>query len=52
MSIRLSVFIPAYNEEANIEATVRELRTALHSRSLDYEIIVVMMAVPTARDRS
>jgi dolichol-phosphate mannosyltransferase len=41
MSIRLSVFIPAYNEEANIEATVRELRTALHSRSLDYEIIVV-----------
>lgn len=41
MSTRLSVFIPAYNEEANIEATVCELRTALHSQSLDYEIIIV-----------
>jgi glycosyltransferase involved in cell wall biosynthesis len=38
---RISVFIPAYNEEANIEATVQELRTALNSRSLEYEIIIV-----------
>jgi dolichol-phosphate mannosyltransferase len=41
MSNRISVFIPAYNEEANITDTVQELRTALHSRSLEYEIIVV-----------
>ena len=41
MSNRISVFIPAYNEEANITATVDELRAALHSRSLDFEIIIV-----------
>ena len=41
MNKRLSVFIPAYNEEGNIEATVFELRTALHVLPLEYEIIIV-----------
>jgi glycosyltransferase involved in cell wall biosynthesis len=41
MSNQLSVFIPAYNEEGNIAATVRELMSALHARAVDYEIIIV-----------
>jgi dolichol-phosphate mannosyltransferase len=41
MKKRLSVFIPAFNEEGNIEATVLELRTALHVLPLEYEIIIV-----------
>lgn len=41
MSNRLSVFIPAYNEEGNIEATVGELSSALQSLAIDYEIIIV-----------
>jgi glycosyltransferase involved in cell wall biosynthesis len=41
MSNRLSVFIPAFNEEGNIEATVHELRTALQAQAIDYEIIIV-----------
>jgi glycosyltransferase involved in cell wall biosynthesis len=39
--MRLSVFIPAYNEEGNLEATVRELVSALHARAIEYEIILV-----------
>jgi glycosyltransferase involved in cell wall biosynthesis len=41
MKKRVSVFIPAYNEEGNIEPTIFELRTALHALHLEYEIIVV-----------
>jgi glycosyltransferase involved in cell wall biosynthesis len=42
MNKRLSIFIPAYNEEANLLPTVRELCAALERTSLDdYEIIVV-----------
>jgi glycosyltransferase involved in cell wall biosynthesis len=41
VSDRLSVFIPAYNEEGNIEATVRELSLALAKRAVEYEIIIV-----------
>jgi glycosyltransferase involved in cell wall biosynthesis len=41
MNTRLSVFIPAYNEEGNIEGTVHELGAALQARNLDYEIIIV-----------
>lgn len=41
MSCRISVFIPAYNEQDNIEATVNELRTAIRTRGLEYEIIIV-----------
>jgi glycosyltransferase involved in cell wall biosynthesis len=41
MDKRLSVFIPAYNEEGNIEATISELRSALHALRLEYEIIIV-----------
>jgi dolichol-phosphate mannosyltransferase len=38
----LSVFIPAYQEEGNIEATVCELRAALQGQeALTYEIIIV-----------
>ena len=41
-SVHLSVFIPAYNEEQNLEPTVHELRLALQKISLaDYEIIVI-----------
>ena len=42
MAHRLSVFIPAYNEEANLEVTIHELETALHAQlDLSYEIIIV-----------
>ena len=42
MTKRLSIFIPAYNEEGNLEATIQELRIALDRTSLvDFEIIVV-----------
>ena len=42
MNRQLSVFIPAYDEEGNIEDTVRELRTALDAQvDLTYEIIIV-----------
>lgn len=42
MNSRLSVFIPAYNEEGNLEATVQELRIALLSQAdLTYEIVIV-----------
>jgi dolichol-phosphate mannosyltransferase len=38
---RISVVMPAYNEEAVIEATVTTLATALDAEKLDYEIRVV-----------
>lgn len=38
---RLSVFIPAFNEEGNIADTVNELRSALATKAIDYEIIIV-----------
>jgi len=42
MTKRLSIFIPAYNEEGNLEATIRELWTSLERTPLaDYEIIIV-----------
>lgn len=39
--IDLSVVIPAYNEEASIEATVREVTAYLSSLGLSHEIVVV-----------
>jgi glycosyltransferase involved in cell wall biosynthesis len=41
MNNRLSIVVPAYNEEGNLEDTLAELRTALQSRHIDYEIIIV-----------
>src|SRR5690348_5646290 len=41
MSRRISIFIPAYNEEGNIAATVHELQAALSDESLECEIIIV-----------
>jgi len=37
----LSVVIPAYNEEGNLEATVREVAAAAAPRFEDYEIVVI-----------
>ena len=37
----LSVVLPAYNEEANIERVVRECRDYLEGTGLDYELVVV-----------
>ncbi|MCX8072063.1 MAG: glycosyltransferase family 2 protein [Candidatus Binatia bacterium] len=37
----LSVVLPAYNEEANIERVTREVASYLDTTPLDYEIIVV-----------
>src|SRR3989344_7694178 len=37
----LSVVIPAYNEEKNIEKTVRSVFNYLMSRNIEHEIIVV-----------
>lgn len=39
--LSLSVFFPAYNEEANIEATVRKADEVLRALTPTYEIIVV-----------
>lgn len=38
---KLSVVIPAYNEEANIEKTVRAFYEELHTECIDHEILVV-----------
>jgi len=40
-SVQLSIIVPAFNEAANIEATVNRLRTYLESEPLSWEIIVV-----------
>lgn len=37
----LSVIIPAYNEESNIEATIQEIINSISGLTDDYEIIVV-----------
>ena len=41
LTAMLSFIIPAYNEEALIEATVKQLRVAAEAIGRDYEIIVV-----------
>ena len=38
---KVSVVVPAYNEEKNIEKTVRDLLKGLNYMSYDYELIVV-----------
>jgi glycosyltransferase involved in cell wall biosynthesis len=37
----LSVVLPAFNEEANVEGVVRQVASALEASGLDYEIVVV-----------
>jgi len=41
MEQKVSVVIPAYNEEAGIERSVDRIRETLHASDVDYEIIVV-----------
>lgn len=41
MSDKLSVIIPAYNEENHIENTIKETVKTLNSFGIDYEIIIV-----------
>ncbi|MCH8211173.1 MAG: glycosyltransferase, partial [Planctomycetes bacterium] len=41
LTAMLSFIIPAYNEEALIEATVKQLQVAATAIGRDYEIIVV-----------
>lgn len=41
MSEKLSVVIPAYNEEKNITKCINELQAVLRDREIPYEIIVV-----------
>ncbi len=41
MNMRLSVIIPAYNEEKRLEATLRSIDAYLKRQTYDYEIIVV-----------
>jgi dolichol-phosphate mannosyltransferase len=40
-SLKLSVVIPAHNEEDSIGATVRDISDALNRQGVDYEILVV-----------
>lgn len=39
--VEISVVIPAYNEEQNLESTVNELVKALDSWNMNYEIIII-----------
>ena len=39
--MKLSIIIPAHNEEGSIEETVRALSTTLDKEKIDYEILVV-----------
>src|SRR5215211_5734790 len=40
MSLSISAVVPAYNEEAIIERTVRHVATVLHGLADDFEVIV------------
>ena len=40
-SLRLSVVIPAYNEEGNLPNTIQELQGDLRAAGIPYEIIIV-----------
>ena len=40
-TLKLSIVIPAHNEEKNLPATVAELQEALRAESIPYEIIIV-----------
>ena len=40
-NMNLSVFFPAYNEEANLKATVNKAQRVLNELNLEYEIIIV-----------
>ena len=40
-SLKLSIIIPAYNEEMNLEPTIKEVIKVLHSEKIPFEIIVV-----------
>ena len=40
-SLSISVVVPAYNEEQNIEATVGEILVALNGRFLNYELLLI-----------
>ena len=37
----LSIVLPAYNEEANVESAVEQVSTVAHGLGMDYEIILV-----------
>jgi dolichol-phosphate mannosyltransferase len=39
--MKISVVIPAHNEEASLEPTVRALVTALQQEQIPYEILIV-----------
>ena len=39
--LKVSIIIPAHNEERNLPATVSELQGALRSEKIPYEIIIV-----------
>jgi len=39
--LSLSIVLPAYNEEANVEKAVNEVSTVAHAMGLDHEIILV-----------
>ena len=39
--MKLSIVLPAYNEEGSIEETLRTLYTKLHEEQIDHEIVVV-----------
>lgn len=39
--MKLSVVIPAYNEEGSIESTIKSLVTALDNHNIDFEIVAV-----------
>lgn len=38
--IRLSIMVPAYNEENNLENTIREIKKGIGKKLTDYEIII------------
>lgn len=48
-TLRYSVIIPAYNEEMNIDTTVRTLASALRAENIPFEIVIVN---DNSRDRT